>query len=267
MKKGISLLLSILLVMMVFSASACKHSDEFDDLQLNYNQMVPPTETEDGHTGPGTCPYCNAVIDPGHVIPATGIKSVPAGDSDGDSGSGSEPQDAPVAQAATPTPTPDPTQPPTQAPTDVPTAAPTQPPTQAPTDVPTTPPTQPPTQAPTAVPDQQGSGGSSQTPVPVMESGQENNQSSTQGGGTETNASSQNQQATPEQNNGKSGGGGGGGQRRRDKNRYPIFSTRFPWRRLFLNPPQDLPLAPAAGILIWPEEAEDNQVISPLFSP
>ena len=50
------------------------------------------------------------------------------------------------------------------------------------------------------------------------------------------------------------GGSSGGGKSRggRDLKAYPVFSARFPWRRLRMAP-VNVPRAPLAGIRVWPE--------------
>jgi hypothetical protein len=49
-------------------------------------------------------------------------------------------------------------------------------------------------------------------------------------------------------------------QASRDLEAYPIFSSRFPWRRLFMNPEPNIILTPA-GTLIWPAPAASSPLM------
>lgn len=206
-------ILLLVLSLLPLSAGALHDHVDIDGAETNISGYRPATETEDGYTGDEVCSVCGAVISRGSVIPALG-------------------KQRPKSPANPPAPTAPPAADPTRAPTPVPTVVPTPVPTAAAGSggasgsgssgaSPAAPTPQP---DPPAVSGSSGSSGSSAA----------NPSAGISGGSRRSSAS-----AAP----GLSGG--------RDLSRWPVFSTRFPWRRLRMDPLPDL-YAPAAGELVWP---------------
>ena len=67
MKKALGLLLVLALLFGCAPSLACVHVDE-EGAEIIFPFYQPPTETEDGTTGPGVCSVCGEVIVPPTVI-------------------------------------------------------------------------------------------------------------------------------------------------------------------------------------------------------
>ena len=250
MKKHMLILLLVLSLLPGFALAGHDHVD-IDGADTNLSGYRAATETEDGYTGDEVCSVCGAVIERGSVIPALG-------------------KQRPKAQENPPDPTkapaPDPTRAPTPVPTAVPTPVPTAVPTAAPvaagnsgdthgspdgTPVPTRVPTPEPTAAPTSVPapaaSSGGSGSSAAVPTSQPEPPVVSGSSGSSGNSGNASAASASSSRSSSGRSSSAAAQSGG----RDLTRWPIFSARFPWRRLRMNPLPDL-YAPAAGELVWP---------------
>ena len=245
MRKGICLALALLTVCV--PALAHEHIDSGEGYIL-YNSSVAPTEDQDGTFGPGTCSVCGAVVAEPVPIPSLSRQRQAAG-----------PTEAP-APAATPVPTAVPTPVPTAVPTPEPTAV----PTPVLTPVPTPEPTAVPTPVPTQVSVQGGGSGSGPTAQPAPAGRQEERKAPPQQKNPEASGAEAPVPAESRPSGGSARTGTAGG---RDLKRYPVFSVRFPWRRLRMTAETDIRLVPAirvvpAGRLIWPLP----EVSSPLFN-
>ena len=210
------LFLCLLPLIPAFAAHECVDIYGAELLLINYRA---PTETEDGYTGDEVCSYCSQTVHTGSRIPSLQEQR---------------------GQNATPKPAdPDPT--PTSKPADpdpTPTSKPADPdPTVLPTSVPkvTVPPVTP-------QPDlsQEPAVQQSQTQT-ASSSGQSSSSSGSSSSSRSNRRSSSKTTPTPVVFSS------------RDLSRYPLFSGRFPWRRLRMTPEKDLTLS-LAGELIWPQE-------------
>ena len=285
-KKWICPVLTLMLTLFAFSiALACEHIDSGEGYVM-WNSYVAPTETSDGSTGPGTCSVCGAVVEGPSVIPKLATQRQV---------SDPEPPPPPTDPPVTDPPAPPPTDPPAPPPTDPPAPPPTDPPAPPPTDPPAPPPADPPvqqaspatdppapvsapaatpvpTQVPTAVPAPASTPVPTSVPTPVQPAG------GNSGGGESSQATPQpdlaqvNPPRQEEANNsgsqdapaGGSGGAGGQGQQRPgsgNRNGYPIFSSRFPWRRLRMTPQPGIEVR-IAGNPVWPR----TEAASPLMT-
>ena len=231
-------ILLLVLSLLPLSARALHDHVDIDGAETNISGYRPATETEDGYTGDEVCSVCGAVISRGSVIPALGKQ-----------------------RPKSPANPPDPTRPPAADPT------------QAPTPVPTVVPTPVPTPVPTAA---AGSGGSAGTSGGASDPG-----SSGASGAGSAAPTSQPEPPAVSGSSGSSASSGSspavsGGSRRgsasaaadssggRDLSRWPVFSSRFPWRRLRMAPSPDL-YAPAAGVLVWPLPAGSSPLMTLLL--
>lgn len=233
MRKGICLALALLTVCV--PALAHEHIDSGEGYIL-YNSYVAPTEDQDGTFGPGTCSVCGAVVAEPVPIPSLSKQR----------------------QAANPTEAPAATPVPTAVPTPVPTAVPTPASTPVPTPVPTPEPTAVPTPVPTPVSVQGGGSGSGPTAQPAPAGRQEERKAPPQQKNPEASGAEAPAPAESRPSGGSARTGTAGG---RDLKRYPVFSVRFPWRRLRMTVEPMIRLVPA-GRLIWPLP----EVSSPLFN-
>ena len=254
-KKLLCIVLGMLLSLLYLTTAFAFHDhvdiDGADTLVAGFRS---PTETEAGYTGDEVCSVCGAVISTGSRIPSLQEQR-------GESG--------------TPVPTRVPDPDPTPAPTPVPTAVPTPVPTPVRTAVPheedsgekatPVPPTAvPPAEiTPTAVPlrvEESGTGtGSSSRTTPQPDLGQDpavQAQAAAAGRG----ASGSSSGTSPSSGSSRSSRAGSSrqsaspaGARVRDLSRYPLFSARFPWRRLRMALKEEI-LLTLAGELVWPLE-------------
>ena len=222
-----------------------------------------PTETEDGSTGDEVCSVCGEVIRKATVIPAIGKQKEKAEEEN------ITPQ-PPVRTAA-----------PEKTVTPVPTARPTQKPTPSPTKTPAKTPRQdqssssgtPKPESDTGAAPTAKKSSPKQTPQPDL-SGTERNTAFDQRG-TSSESSGASSSSLP----GSSSSGGtkprgksssaessevpAGG---RDLETYPVFSSRFPWRRLFMYPEAGIILTPA-GIPVLPEPSGASSPLKILQIP
>lgn len=263
MKKIICAVLSFLLL---FSGTALAH-DHIDSGEgyVVYAGYVAPTADRDGTTGPGTCSVCGAEVEPAVRIPKL-----------------EEQREVNNPPAPTPAPTAAPTAVPTAVPTPEPAPASTprpaagssepqsaepgagQPPaspdsssTPVPTRVPAPAATAVPTPVPTKIPLY-----SSPDSLPTLQpdlsqlSGREKPSASSAASGSAQSAGA----------GSKSSSGSFRSDRvARDLTLYPVFSTRFPWRRLRMNPEAGI-VVHLAGRLLWPLP-EASSPLSVLLQP
>lgn len=264
MKKYYIFLVFFTLILFAFgSASAHDHIDSGEGYVV-YAGYVAPTADSDGTTGPGTCSVCGAEVEPAVRIPKL------------------------QEQREVNNP-PDPTAPPTEAPTPVPTAAPTPVPAADPAPVPAAAPTaapaaetaKPPAPGPTAVPASVTAppSGQAETPVPPRVTAPPASSNATPvpaavqpSSGSVSLPKPQSDRdsfssgsvpvSEPNSYLGSESGSRSGGNKSsaapaavsgstRNLNLYPVFSSRFPWRRLRMNPEANIELH-LAGRLLWP---------------
>lgn len=256
MKKSLFFLLLLLAVLSFSSALAFHEHVDIDGAEVLISGYRAPTETEDGSTGDEVCSVCGEVIKKASPIPAVGKQREKAKEEN------ITPQ-PPVRTQAPETPnTPVPTARPTKEPTPPPTKVPPKE-TPAPEEAPKAGEPEAPAPAPkkksaeqtpqpdlsgeeknTAfkAPEDQGSGGGSSSFSPAA--------GSSPGGASRRRSSSANQPAPSP----------------RDLDAYPIFSSRFPWRRLPMSPEPDILLTPA-GELVWPPQPEASSPLMMLQLP
>lgn len=256
MKKTLLFLLLLLLTLSFSSALAFHEHVDIDGAETLISGYRAPTETEDGSTGDEVCSVCGEIIKKATVIPAVGKQREKAKE-----------------ENITPRP-PVRTQAPEKVNTPVPTARPTKEPTPPPTKVPareTPAPTKAP--APAKAPE---AAEPTPTPTPKKKSSKATPQPDLSGEKKNTAFDAPEEPANggsypAVQNTGSSGSGSS--RRRsssasqsaqtispRDLEAYPVFSSRFPWRRLFMNPEPNIILTPA-GKLIWPTPAASSPLM------
>ena len=263
MKKTLLFLLLLLLTLSFSSALAFHDHVDIDGAEVLISGYRAPTETEDGSTGDEVCSVCGEVIKKASPIPAVGKQREKAKEEN------ITPQPPVRTQAPetpnTPVPTARPTKEPTPPPPTAPPTANPPPPQPPPPGAPAAPP--PPPEAPAPAPKKKTA---EQTPQPDL-SGEEKNTA-----------------FKPPEDQGSAGGSssfspaagsspGGASRRRsssanqpapspRDLDAYPIFSSRFPWRRLPMSPEPDILLTPA-GELIWSPRPEASSPLMMLQLP
>ena len=293
--KKYGFLLLIVFLLVFSSAFAHDHIDSGEG-EVVYNSYVAPTENQDGSTGPGTCSACGAVVVPASRIPKLSEQrqaSQPSAPSDAGSSNASEPQDSGASAsggqssgsadtgssgsgssssafqdsgssgsgsgtAGVSSDSPG-AQPPSSGPAaDVPgqsSGTPAQAATEAPLIVMSPEPIPAPTAVPTPVqpitPDSHPSAGQPTAQPDLREAEQKKNNAAPAGGASEKNDASGEK--------GSSGGSARSGGR--DLKVWPVFSTRFPWRRLRMNPEAGIQIR-IAGMLLWPQP----EAVSPLMN-
>ncbi len=268
----VCLVCALLLSVSSSFADPCVHyMDNVMPGDLVWEGRIQPTETEAGYSGDGYCPFCHALCETGYSIPPLG-----GGDASGsETPSGNPdpaPADPPAEQPVVPASEPDP-QP---APAPEPAVLPPDNPAPAPAEQPILPPSEPAesnaapakTESLPYVPPSTDSTGN----APAADQGGASSGGSSSGSGAESSA--------PASSGGSSGASDGSGspssgssspanaRRTRDLKRFPIFSSRFPYRRLRLYVPPELRgtfRAEAVGILLWPLP-ESNDSSTPLNS-
>ena len=258
----VCLVCALLLSVSSSFADPCVHyMDNVMPGDLLWEGRVQPTETEAGYSGDGYCPFCHALCEAGYAIPPLG-----GGDASGSGAPAEAPETAPPAPPteqpplATPTPTPEPVILPPDDPNPEPVPQ---------TDQSVLP--------PSGSTESNTGPASHETLPPVYQKTESTeNAPAVDKGGT---SSDQNGGSST---NGSSGGGSGVSDttppavatpspkppKGRDLIRFPIFSSRFPYRRLRLYVPPELRgtfRAEAVGILLWPLP-ESNDSSTPLNS-
>lgn len=250
-----------------FSSALAFHDHvDIDGAEVLISGYRAPTETEDGSTGDEVCSVCGEVVKKASPIPAVGKQRDKAKEEN------ITPQ-PPVRTKApenpnTPVPTARPTKEPTPPPTKVPpkeTPAPTEAPRAAKTPHPAEP-EEPGESAPIPAPKKKSA---KATPQPDL-SGEEKNTAfeAPEDPGSVGGSSPAAPAAGPSRGGArrKSSSANQPGPSPRDLEAYPIFSSRFPWRRLLMSPEADILLNPA-GELIWSPQPEASSPLMMLQLP
>ena len=242
MKKIFAGLLFILTLCLLGTALAFHDHVDLDGAPTLPSGYRAPTETEDGYSGDEVCSVCGEVIEKGNRIPSLEEQRRIA-EGNKPSASPSSPAQSSPSPVPTAIPTPTPTAPPTITPTPAASEAPagTSDGTPVPPPVSSPTPTAPPTPVPTAVSPGASGGGDSAAPTAQPDLLRE--------------AELMAQQAAVSQqaSGGGSSGGSASGSRKKSVSTKTSAksSSRFPWRRMLMQPASGIVL-PLAGELVWP---------------